>query len=70
MPTTSVEWQPDTWKSGEVNSETVWESSPVGIAPPPVIEPATLLKIVFWRLAIMFRWVDMIPLGLPVVPDE
>ena len=33
------------------------------------IAPATALYIVFWRLAIMFRWVEMAPLGRPVVPD-
>ena len=42
MPTTSVEWQPDTWNSGLVNSATVWDASasPTGIAPPPAMAPA------------------------------
>ena len=68
-PTTRVEWQPDTWNSGEVNSETFWPPPPSGRAPPPAIEPATALYIVFWRLATMLRWVEMAPFGRPVVPD-
>ena len=36
---------------------------------PPTIPPATAPYIVFWRLAIMLRWVEMAPFGRPVVPD-
>ncbi len=44
-PTTSVEWQPDTWNRGEVNRATVWSASPSreGSAPPPDMAPATEL---------------------------
>ncbi len=68
-PTTRVEWQPDTWNRGEVNKETFCPAPASGRAPPPAIEPATALNIVFWRLAIMLRWVEMAPFGRPVVPD-
>jgi hypothetical protein len=70
IPTTRLLWQPDTWKSGEVRRPTV--------CPPPPLRAATsgssmawamLLNSVFWRLATMFRWVEMAPLGRPVVPD-
>ena len=69
-PTTRVEWQPDTWNSGDVNSETFCPAGPgSGSAEPPTIPPATAPYIVFWRLAIMLRWVEMAPFGRPVVPD-
>ena len=68
-PTTSVEWQPDTWNSGDVNRATFCPPPPSGRAPPPAIEPATAPYIVFCRLAIMLRWVEMAPFGRPVVPD-
>ena len=64
-----MEWQPDTWNSGDVNSETFWPAPASGSAAPPTIPPATAPYIVFWRLAIMLRWVEMAPLGRPVVPD-
>ena len=73
MPTTRPEWQPETWNRGEVNSDTVWSvASPSSALPASgsSIDAATVLKTVFCRLAIMFRWVDMIPLGFPVVPEE
>ncbi len=69
IPTTRVEWHPDTWKSGEVNSDTFWPAPGSGRAPPPVIDPATASYMVFWRLAIMLRWVEMAPFGRPVVPE-
>ena len=31
--------------------------------------PAVSTNTVFWRLAIMFRWVEIAPFGFPVVPD-
>ena len=68
-PTTRVEWQPDTWKRGEVNRATFWPPPPSGMAPPPLIAPATAPYMVFCRLATMLRWVEMAPLGRPVVPD-
>ena len=33
------------------------------------IDPALIENTVFCRLAIMLRWVEMAPFGLPVVPD-
>ena len=53
-----------------MNSETFCAAPASGSAPPPLtIPPATAPNIVFWRLAIMLRWVEMAPLGRPVVPD-
>ena len=55
---------------GDVKSETVCPAGPgSGSAEPPTIPPATAPNIVFWRLAIMLRWVEMAPFGRPVVPD-
>ena len=76
-PTTRFEWQPDTWKSGEVSREHDWTGSASGAAaswPDSAsgaasrMLPATVLNTVFWRLAMTPRWVEMAPLGLPVVP--
>ena len=74
-PTTRLEWQPDTWNSGEVSRDTVWAgrpaptlARPAGASAAAAIALLMVLKIVFWRLAIMLRWVEMAPLGRPVVP--
>ena len=49
---------------------TAWIASLVSLAVSIVIAPpATAPNIVFWRLAIMLRCVEMAPLGRPVVPD-
>ncbi len=70
-PTTRLEWQPDTWNSGDVSSDTVWPV-PLGstLAPPGLaMAPAIELYMVFCRLASIDRWVEMAPFGFPVVPD-
>ena len=32
IPTTRLQWQPDTWNSGEVRRPTVWPPPPIGTA--------------------------------------
>ena len=65
-PTTRVEWQPETWNSGDVNSETFWPLGVDGISSSPVtMAPYTLVKNVFCMLAIMLRWVLTAPFGRP-----
>src|SRR4051794_41104596 len=70
IPTTRPEWVPETWNSGEVNSETGWgdgggASSGTGV----VIDESVNRYTVFWRFAIIDRCVLIAPLGRPVVPD-
>src|SRR4051794_29643753 len=67
IPTTRPEWVPETWNSGDVKSATGWgagggASSGTGV----VIDESASRYTVFWRLAIMDRWVLMAPLGRPV----
>ena len=70
-PTTRLEWQPDTWNSGDVSSDTV--GAPLDASADPAsglaMAPAMVENSVFCRLAIIDRCVDMAPLGFPVVPD-
>jgi hypothetical protein len=68
IPTTRPEWQPETWNSGEVSSETVRPEPSRGELP-PAMAPATVVYRVFWRLAIIDRWVEIAPFDRPVVPD-
>jgi hypothetical protein len=69
VPTTRLEWQPDTWNRGEVSSAVV--RAPIA-APSAVsgnaMPMAIVLNSVFCRLATMLRCVDTAPLGRPVVP--
>lgn len=71
-PTTSVEWHPDTWNSGEVNSAAVWPPVDSAAGSPrrsSTVALAVSRNTVFCRLATMPRWVEMAPLGRPVVPE-
>ena len=75
-PTTIVEWQPDTWKRGEVNRATIWLLPAPGATPSDEMPSSARTALsaidrntVFCRLATMDRWVLMAPLERPVVPD-
>ena len=71
IPTTRLLWQPDTWNSGRGQEADGLAAAGrrATAASGSAIAVAIVLKIVFWRLATMLRWVEMAPLGRPVVPD-
>ena len=65
-----VEWHPVVWNSGTISSNAAWAlpDSSAGGAEPCITWTVPSRKR-FCRLASVWRWVMVAPLGFPVVPE-